>query len=151
MNYYKVTIISTGSVYTQEGREILKDADIEITLGGVREEDLYHFISPESEKRYKGISAGDLKSIVLIDTPKSCRECYFQKGLTVYGYKGICPVCGKTNWICKSIAMELGVNTGIGHCLGCNTFLNVKFNEERQEMDLEIYEDYVKRTSEKEE
>ena len=66
-------------------------------------------------------------------------------------YKGICPVCGKTNWICKSIAMELGVNTGIGHCLGCNTFLNVKFNEERQEMDLEIYEDYVKRTSEKEE
>ena len=51
-------------------------------------------------------------------------------------YKGICPVCGKTNWICKSIAMELGVNTGIGHCLGCNTFLNVKFNEERQEMDL---------------
>lgn len=50
-----------------------------------------------------------------------------------------------------SIAMELGVNTGIGHCLGCNTFLNVKFNEERQEMDLEIYEDYVKRTSEKEE
>lgn len=34
MNYYKVTIISTGSVYTQEGREILKDADIEITLGG---------------------------------------------------------------------------------------------------------------------
>lgn len=55
MNYYKVTIISTCSVYTQEGREILKDVDTEITLRGVREEDLYHFISPEPEKRYKGV------------------------------------------------------------------------------------------------
>ena len=78
-------------------------------------------------------------------------EVYRKYGFTYVEHKGICPVCGKTNWICKSIAMELGVNTGIGHCLGCNTFLNVKFNEERQEMDLEIYEDYVKRTSEKEE
>ena len=92
MNYYNVTIISTCSVYTQEGREILKDVDTEITLRGVREEDLYHFISPEPEKRYKGVSAGDLKSILLIDTPKSCRECYFQKGLTVYGY-----ACGLEN------------------------------------------------------
>lgn len=165
-----------------------------------------------------------LKSIALVNTPESCSECCFQKGLTVYGYacgmtktmnentharpdwcpliplpkrhtapktatgyeigyedgwndcldditgtdseirkaqymncrdkkpryKGICPVCGKTNWICKSIAMEFGVNTGIGHCLWCNAFLNVKFNEERQEMELEIYEDYLKRTSEKE-
>ena len=23
-------------------------------------------------------------------------------------YKGICPVCGKENWICKSLAMEMG-------------------------------------------
>lgn len=27
-----------------------------------------------------------MKSIVLVDTPKTCSECYFQKGLTVYGY-----------------------------------------------------------------
>lgn len=33
-----------------------------------------------------------MKSILLIDTPKSCRECYFQKGLTVYGY-----ACGLEN------------------------------------------------------
>lgn len=26
------------------------------------------------------------KSIVMIDTPKSCSECCFQKVLTVYGY-----------------------------------------------------------------
>ena len=24
-------------------------------------------------------------------------------------YKGVCPVCGKENWICKSIAMELSL------------------------------------------
>lgn len=32
-------------------------------------------------------------------------------------YKGVCPVCGKENWICKSIAMEMGINTGHGACL----------------------------------
>lgn len=37
-------------------------------------------------------------------------------------YKGICPVCGKENWICKSLAMEMGINTGVGRCLGCDTF-----------------------------
>lgn len=26
------------------------------------------------------------KLIIMIDTPKSCSECCFQKGLTVYGY-----------------------------------------------------------------
>lgn len=65
-------------------------------------------------------------------------------------YKGICPVCGKTNWICKSLAMELGVNAGHGNCLGCNAFLRVRFNLERQEMDLERFEDYLKRKNEKE-
>nr|DAZ59103.1 MAG TPA: hypothetical protein [Caudoviricetes sp.] len=60
MNYYKVTIISTGSVYTQEGREILKDADIEITLRGVREEDLKHFepLTFKGEKRDKDVTGG---------------------------------------------------------------------------------------------
>lgn len=59
-------------------------------------------------------------------------------------YKGVCPVCGKENWICKSIAMEMGINTGHGACLGCKTFLHITFNPERQEMDLERFEDYEK-------
>ena len=43
-------------------------------------------------------------------------------------YKGICPVCGKENWICKSLAMEMGINTGVGRCLGCDTFLHITYN-----------------------
>lgn len=58
-------------------------------------------------------------------------------------YKGICPVCGKENWICKSIAMEIGINAGTGSCLGCGTFMHITFNPERQEMDLERFEDYM--------
>lgn len=46
--------------------------------------------------------------------------------------------------------MELGVNAGHGNCLGCNAFLRVRFNPERQEMDLERFEDYLKRKNEKE-
>ena len=57
-------------------------------------------------------------------------------------YKGICPVCGKENWFCKSLAMEMGINTGVGRCLGCDTFLHITYNPERQEMDLERFEDY---------
>ena len=60
-------------------------------------------------------------------------------------YKGVCPVCGKIMWFCKSVLMEMGVNTGSGACLGCNTFLHVTFNSEHQEMDLERFEDYKKR------
>lgn len=60
MNYYKVTIISTGSVYTQEGREISRDADIEITLRGVREEDLKYFepLTFKGEKRDRDVTGG---------------------------------------------------------------------------------------------
>ncbi len=59
-------------------------------------------------------------------------------------YKGICPIYGKENWICKSIAMEIGINSGHGSCLGCGTFMHIQFNTERQEMDLEPFEEYVK-------
>lgn len=59
-------------------------------------------------------------------------------------YKGVCPVCGKENWICKSLAMEMGINTGVGSCLRCKTFLHITFNPERQEMDLERFEDHEK-------
>ena len=85
MNYYKVTISTMGNVYTQKGRKILKDTGITITLKGVPGEDLKYFIPP-TPKKDKDISANGLKSIVLIDTPKSCSECCFQKCLTVYGY-----------------------------------------------------------------
>ena len=42
------------------------------------------------------------------------------------------------------LAMEMGINTGHGACLGCKTFLHITFNPERQEMDLERFEDYEK-------
>ena len=35
-----------------------------------------------------------------------------------------------------------GINTGVGRCLGCDTFLHITYNPERQEMDLERFEDY---------
>ena len=60
-------------------------------------------------------------------------------------YKAICPICGKENWICMSVAMEIGINSGHGSCLGCGTFMHIQFNAERQEMDLETFEEYVKR------
>lgn len=58
-------------------------------------------------------------------------------------YKGICPRCGKEMYICKSIAMFSGINTGTGTCIGCGLFMHIKFNQERQEMDLEPFEKYA--------
>ena len=57
-------------------------------------------------------------------------------------YTGVCPVCGKTMWICKSIRMEMGANTGSGICPGCKKLLHMTFNEERKEMKLERFKDY---------
>ena len=48
-------------------------------------------------------------------------------------------------WICKSIAMKNGINAGIGDCLYCKAILYMSFNEEKQEMDLERFEDYRER------
>lgn len=61
------------------------------------------------------------------------------------GYKGVCPVCGKTIRICKSIRIEMGANTGSGVCPGCKKLLHMTFNEERKEMNLERFKDYQKR------
>lgn len=58
-------------------------------------------------------------------------------------YKGVCPVCGKVMWICKSWAMEMGINIGAGTCAGCGTLIHMTLNAETQEMDLERYEDYI--------
>lgn len=61
-------------------------------------------------------------------------------------YKGICPLCGKTLWISKSIAMEMGINTGVGQCTSCKGLLHISFNADRQEMDLELFEKYREST-----
>lgn len=59
-------------------------------------------------------------------------------------YKGACPVCGETMWICKNTSMKIGINAGIGNCPYCKTVLHMSFDEERQEMNLEKFEDYQK-------
>ncbi len=51
-------------------------------------------------------------------------------------YKVVCPVCKETMWVCKSIAMETGINAGIGDCPYCKAILYMSFNKENQEMDL---------------
>ena len=60
MNHDKVTIITMGTVYTRDGREILKDAEITIIIRGVREEDLKHFepLTFKGEKRDKDVTGG---------------------------------------------------------------------------------------------
>lgn len=135
MTSYKGKIVTMGMVHMQDGREISSDAEIEIRINGIREEDLKYFISPMPKKRDKGISAGDLKSILLIDTPKSCSECCFQKGMTVYGYEcGLAKAMNKDthcrpNW-CPLISLperhtapktatgyEMGYEDGWNDCL----------------------------------
>ena len=94
------------------------------------------FGSMERAGKEQQLSMGEIIDRMAQDTeshePKDTRQ----------RYKGICPVCGKENWICKSLAMEMGINTGVGRCLGCDTFLRITYNPERQEMDLERFEDY---------
>ncbi|MBQ0067590.1 MAG: hypothetical protein KBS60_05370 [Phascolarctobacterium sp.] len=58
-------------------------------------------------------------------------------------YKGICPDCGGTLWICKSIMQEAGM-TDLGHgtCIHCKSFLHLEFNEDKQEFDCVNWEKY---------
>lgn len=58
-------------------------------------------------------------------------------------YRGICPKCGKEMWICKSWAMEMGINTGAGTCPRCGILVHIKYNEKSGGMDLERFEDYI--------
>ena len=60
-------------------------------------------------------------------------------------YKGVCPVCGETMWICKNIAMEKGINAGIADCPYCKAILYMSFNEENQEMDLKGFKEHWQR------
>lgn len=65
-------------------------------------------------------------------------------------YKGICPECGGTLWICKSIMQEMGLsNMGHGTCIHCNTFLHLEFNEDKQEFDCTDWEKYRRQIPEK--
>lgn len=59
-------------------------------------------------------------------------------------YRGICPQCGKELWIHKSISMEMGINHGVGSCIGCKTSLHIRFNEEKKEMELELLDKFAK-------
>ncbi len=60
-------------------------------------------------------------------------------------YRGQCPFCGKELWICKSILMEMGINTGGGSCIGCGKYLHIAFDKVKQEMQCEPFEAYVER------
>lgn len=60
-------------------------------------------------------------------------------------YKGICPDCGGTLWIRKSIAQSMGLsNLGHGTCVHCKAFLHLEFNEDKQEFDCMNWEEYRK-------
>lgn len=55
-------------------------------------------------------------------------------------YPTICPVCGKTIYVCKSMAMEMGIPMGSGSCCFCNSFLHLSF--ENDEMKAVKFEDW---------
>lgn len=63
------------------------------------------------------------------------------EGDTRQRYPGICPRCGKTMFICKSIAMAMGINAGQGNCPHCGLYLHIEFDPENQRMKLESFED----------
>ena len=56
-------------------------------------------------------------------------------------YQIICPYCGKTQYACKSIFHEMGMeNGGRGICLECGKAMRLIFNQEVQEMKAEKWE-----------
>lgn len=59
-------------------------------------------------------------------------------------YPGVCPKCGKEMYICKSIAMIEGINTGTGTCIGCGLFLHIEFDSANQRMKLQSFEEATK-------
>lgn len=60
-------------------------------------------------------------------------------------YPGTCPKCGQKMFICKSIAMVMGINTGTGTCRACGLFMHIEFNSESKSMELEPFDRYVDR------
>lgn len=60
-------------------------------------------------------------------------------------YKAICPCCGTELWVCKSMAMEMGMSDmGSGSCFNCNKFLHLEFDKENQIMKATPWDDYMK-------
>lgn len=55
-------------------------------------------------------------------------------------YPALCPVCGKIIYVCKSIAMEMGMQLGSGACCFCNSFLHLSFGDNK--MKAEKFEDW---------
>lgn len=60
-------------------------------------------------------------------------------------YKAICPNCGTELWVCKSMAMEMGIlDMGHGGCLKCGAFLHLEFDSEKQAMKASCWDEYMK-------
>lgn len=60
-------------------------------------------------------------------------------------FKAVCPCCGTDLWVCKSIAMEMGISDmGNGSCSRCNKFLHLEFDEEKQIMKAATWDDYMR-------
>lgn len=47
------------------------------------------------------------------------------------------PGVWKENWICKSLAMEMGIDTGVGRCLGCDGIFTGYIRQSGRKVDLE--------------
>ncbi len=56
-------------------------------------------------------------------------------------YPMTCPVCGKVQYVCKSILQEdFGLDDhGMGSCLGCNTLLKLQFDKKNARMNASIF------------
>jgi len=53
-------------------------------------------------------------------------------------FEAICPECGETVYVCKSLGMELGfLDKGVGTCAKCRKMIGLKFDFEKQEMSTE--------------
>lgn len=60
-------------------------------------------------------------------------------------YKAVCPSCGTELWVCKSMAMEMGLtDMGSGSCFNCNEFLHLEFDEAKQIMKATTWDDYMR-------
>lgn len=61
------------------------------------------------------------------------------------GYNAKCSECGYEFQASKSIFQEMGIlDHGHGSCPKCHTFLNLTFNEEKQEMITMNWDKYLK-------
>lgn len=53
-------------------------------------------------------------------------------------HKIVCPNCGKTQYACKSIFQEIGIDAGCGRCLECNGFMKLVYDADKDVMIAEM-------------